>query len=942
MQERKRTLRVIDAKAACRAWSRYRVRAVIVAMAIAAGICAPVAARAEVMPAQPGESIQAVVEERADASDFAGQEAGEAKAEAVAPETGDHAEAAAAIAGQGGAANQAAGAQAMAGSVATGEEKAGLAADQAKEAQAAPAATASVPGTDGAGADAVAKLGSTADASTVAPTASGATSSSAASASSADAAASSQDDVLKEAARHDSDSLGTTVVFDFNEDGKTDASDWKDYLRWMSGYRPFDFDLDSGELGDSHNGGVQITGATQIIANGHGRRLDSIDTNLDVTKITRYYLNNVGLATPVKNQSPWGTCWSFASISALESAILKAQYGIDQPTYNPADHLKPVLSNLDDHGVDLSELYLAWMAYDLQQQGSSQAGEGQVDVLPPDTTQDRLACGGWATMAETLFGGWQAMAKESEQPYWPQGVDKTFENFKKGLGSYDTWGVKAQTGAPSAHVDGVYFLPDPNILSMDKNDHLVWKGYDESVNDLIKQALLKYGAVQIGYGADTAREAGKTNGAYFNYDNWAQYCDATDIEITHAVTIVGWDDDYDPANFKAEQNDVSGLKPGAWLIKNSWGSADWFKSQFGLTDDQVKGAKGVRQWGIVDPDTGEHTGYFWLSYYDHSINTPSFFTVGIPDKDGKFAYDNNYSYDYLINQSQSPFVLRTADSGTWVSNVFKAQGDEVLKAVTVHTSQPKSHAEIRVYLVNADGLGDNDPTNDGAPVASFSYDALVAGLHTVRLPQAIQLRPGQMFAVVENVTCEDGTTGSADGKSSLINLETGMAQSAQFPFPDDLESKGRAMGYVWSYAKANPGETFIKIRTKYGYLWLTPQQLSEAYSGGNVFEFGNALIKALTTNGLLPTKAVEDDGEPAISVVVSGESGDQVRQAVCAASATGISATAGEATTVGAPGADRGDGTLPVTGDETPAAPVALMALALALTSAGVLTRREA
>ncbi|MBS4873805.1 MAG: LPXTG cell wall anchor domain-containing protein [Atopobium minutum] len=640
-------------------------------------------------------------------------------------------------------------------------------------------------------------------------------------------------------------SYGTKVIFDFNGDGKTDAEDWKAYLKWMHEYKPFDFDLATSDLGDSHNGGLQITGATQLLVNGQVRRLDSIDTNLNIEQITQYYLNNLKQTTPVKNQSPFGTCWAFASISALESAILKAQGGAAAQAYNPQDHMHPILSNLEDNGVDLSELYLAWMAYDLQKAGS-QKGEGQVDVLPIDEEPDRMDCGGWATMAETLFTAWKGVATEKAQPYWPKGVEMTFENFLKMRNWHDNWGLrtdkdgKPEEGKPGVHVDGVYYLPNPNNLVPDKNDHLIYKGHNDYADKLIKQALVKYGAVQIGYGADSYRPGQPSKSDYFNGDHWAQYCDATEVEITHAVTIVGWDDNFDPSKFQAGKNNVTGLKKGAWLVKNSWNSADWFKKNFGV--DDATAAK-MAKWGIVN-DKGEHTGYFWLSYYDHSINTPSYFTVDL-EKDG-FDYDNNYSYDFLINQSQSPFVLRTADKGTQVANVFKANGDETLRAVSVHTGEPNSKATIQVYVYKSmDAFKDNDPTNDGMPVMEFTYDATVPGMHTVKLPRALQLKAGQIFAIVQNITGvnDDGTT------NSYLNLETGMSQNAQFPDKTNDETKGRAMGYVWSTVVANDGETYVKLFTENGYKWVTPKEIGKILGNDEFFEFGNALIKAFTTNG---------------------------------------------------------------------------------------------
>ena len=866
------TVRVLDAKAAHRAWSKHRTLTAIVAAAIAASVALPATA-------------------------FAGELA-DAGAQPVMCQETDVAQAPEAVAST----------SAIEGSVlddaAAVDAASDCVSDQATENVATDTEeqdTVGVANEETSGSTTVAKGEGTADEGIAANDAADATEDDSDAGNSEDAvqnvegeavaeSIADDDDVdqktLQDAAndaieKHGTDRLGTEIIFDFNGDGTTDAKDWKDYLAWMSEYRPFDFDLETGDLGDSHNGGIQITGATQVLVNGHGRRLDSIDTNLDVAGITEFYLNNIGRATSVKNQTPWGTCWSFASISTLESAILKAQYGITSADLNQALHQDPVLSGLDDKGVDLSELYLAWMANDIQHQGS-QKGEGIKDVLPCDNDgSDRLNCGGWATMAEVLFGNWQGMATEGEQAYWPKGVPHTYEEFRNRYETTDKWGIDPQTGKPAAHVQDVYYLPDPNYLTLDrkagKDGHLLWKGYDQNANKLIKQAIIKYGAVQIGYGADTSRDPNTRCGDYFNYDNWAQYCDATNIEITHAVTIVGWDDSYDARKFRAGKNDVSKIGNGAWLIKNSWGSGEWFMKNFGLSADYVRDHD--LGWGLVDPKTGLHTGYFWLSYYDHSINTPSCFEVDVPDTDGNFKYDNNYSYDFLINQSQAPFVLRTSDAGTWVSNVFKARGNEILKAVTVHTSQPNSHARILVYLFDdASALDDNDPTNDGRAVCDMTYDAVLAGMHTVDLTKQIGLKPGQLFAIVENIVCDDGS--GADGKSSLINLETGMAQKAQFPDPSDMETYGRAMGYLWSKAVANPGETFVRIKTDYGYMWLTPAQLSENYLGGNVFEFGNALIKAYTSN--VETSAETDDAtidEPtdvqAIVAIVSEADGDE-------------------------------------------------------------------
>ena len=65
----------------------------------------------------------------------------------------------------------------------------------------------------------------------------------------------------------------------------------------------------------------------------------------------RFDLREKGLVTPVKNQSPWGNCWSFGAIEASESSIL-SMLGMTAAEYE-AQYGEP---------VDLSERHLVWFS----------------------------------------------------------------------------------------------------------------------------------------------------------------------------------------------------------------------------------------------------------------------------------------------------------------------------------------------------------------------------------------------------------------------------------------------------------------------------------------------------------------------------------------------------------------------------------------------------
>ena len=113
------------------------------------------------------------------------------------------------------------------------------------------------------------------------------------------------------------------------------------------------------------------------------------------------------------------------------------------------------------------------------------------------------------------------------------------------------------------HVQNVYVLPDRQTF------------YD---NDNIKLAVLEYGAVSIGI--DLPNGEG------------------------HAVTIVGWDDEFTTTDF------LGNKAVGAWIIKNSWGP----------------------NWG--------YDGFGYLSYQQ-----PIRFGYTFIFDDDK-AYSNIYQYDY--------------------------------------------------------------------------------------------------------------------------------------------------------------------------------------------------------------------------------------------------------------------------------------------------------
>ncbi|MGC9435555.1 MAG: lectin like domain-containing protein, partial [Methanomicrobiales archaeon] len=236
------------------------------------------------------------------------------------------------------------------------------------------------------------------------------------------------------------------------------------------------------------------------------------------------------------------------------------------------------------------------------------------------------------------------------------------------------------------------------------------------------------------------------------------------------IALVGWDDTYSASNF----NDNPGMD-GAFIARNSWGTG----------------------WGDA--------GYFYISYANYPIQTITMFT-------GESAtnYDNIYQYDPLGWIGSTGYGGQTA----WFANIFTAEGDENLDAVSFYAGQYNAPYEVYIY---------KNPTSsptDGTLVSSTSGTLTMPGYRTVALPSSVSLSAGDRFSVVVELT--------TPGYGYPIPIE--------YPVPN-----------YSSKATANPGESYVSSD---GSTW---NDLTGSYANGNV------CLKAFTS----------DAGQALASIVVS-------------------------------------------------------------------------
>ena len=483
------------------------------------------------------------------------------------------------------------------------------------------------------------------------------------------------------------------------------------------------------------------------------------------TKIDLRNVDGTSYVTQVKFQNPFGTCWGFAAISAAETSILGSGLAAQD--------------EFDAQTLDLSEKHLTYFATTaLDDPTNPQNGEGfwGEDGM---TASVRIDSGGRAFTATSLFSSGIGPNLESRDPlYRYQGANGWTEK-RMVDGEYidycflaeDDWSLpEADRFKQSYVLKESYILPSPAII--DRNNKYT---YNEAGTAAIKEQLLQKRGVQIGYSPHTYQgyDVEDGDGSCISSE-WAQYVDSVS-QPGHAVCIVGYDDEYPVENFRKDHQPPG---PGAWLVKNSWGS--------GEVDPPNKGDG---DWGYVDPETGKHTGYFWLSYYDQSIATPEAITFDKSNVNNSYRLDQ---YDYMpVNDAYGASVAEEVR----MANIFKADVSESLQEVSCQTTKPNTKVTWQVYLLKDEF---SDPT-DGKLMDTVSADYPWGGYHKIALENPVIVQKNQHYSIVVTQQTEDG--------SYTMNVPVGFGEKL---------AKEDMMVNTWDVGIINKGESFLQA----GGTWL--------------------------------------------------------------------------------------------------------------------------
>lgn len=564
-----------------------------------------------------------------------------------------------------------------------------------------------------------------------------------------------------------------------------------------------------------------------------------------------------GLVTKPKCQIPWGACWAFGALSAVETSLIRV--GIAPNTINLSEHhLAWYATHPLEHDQAIQQPSALMNPSAHSQEGEGQHIRGGVTISPFDL-------GAWDYTPGALLAAGVGPAKNYQFPYCNtkhQYID-TYRNgklYESTASPEGDWSLDPKYRFTSGNFRLIAneMLTNPNQITY-KDGKGTSTGFNSGALNDAKRELIDKGSLVIAYAADSLEGQTTHDSDCFNYDNWAQYRSAYS-KSDHTVCIVGYDDTYPKENFAPSGTKVQDAKlpphDGAWIVKNSWGSAD--------------GGKGnTYRWGV------DGTGYFYLSYYDKSIESLMTFTM---DKVPTTA-NTCLQYDFVgMDDFGTGPIMYGAGDRCKVANLFQIPYNMEITQVSVGARSASPQASIKVLILPPRSTAIENGVVMSEQRASFKH----AGYHVVSLDKPVKVAKGDTLCIVEEVE------GLYKGKHvSEMPVELGYTEdylknqealhqasagtTRRTPQDQDIDNA------TLMVTKINPHESFYSVR---GAPW---EDIMSLNNGKNLsaqgYTYGNALIKAFghqitedvpTYAQLNHASQISAEGVLVIAVVVAG------------------------------------------------------------------------
>lgn len=532
---------------------------------------------------------------------------------------------------------------------------------------------------------------------------------------------------------------------------------------------------------------------------------------------SRYSLKDViptNLA--IRNQQQTNSCWTFAALSSLETNLALSNYRNGTNTSKVYDyserHMEYATTKTFANNVDNPIGY------------NRLVGSG----------------GNWWT-AEPYFINGTGAIPESELP---------FEN------NEDIINISAiQNKTVSSQVSDTIYFENYEYADGEEKTEIMNK---------IKQHIKNYGSVFACIHGDSSSSI---LGNCYNNDTGALYCYNSIFHAPdHAVSIIGWDDNYSVDNF-IEGTKSKPTSNGAWIIRNSWGERQEMnllelKQEIYNTYSKECNSRGWTEASLIPNEFIEECGYsiegdiayivmgdnglMYVSYEDANVSDNLY---GIVKASELVDYDNIYQYDNYYPAGG----IRYTTPEIMFGNIFnKGSSTEYLTQVSIHAAEKYT---CRVY-VNPTGSSFAKADMQAVSLKAGESETIEPGYHTLEFSKPIALTSNE-FAVVVEVTSSDYSTN--------IYLETKVENVEYF-----------------DVVKVESGKCFLA--TSHDLDKCTWQDLGKLTQSNPLLVDGDSTIKAFTTNELIDEslKSIEITNPPTKTEYFEGENFDKTGMVVTA------------------------------------------------------------
>ena len=541
--------------------------------------------------------------------------------------------------------------------------------------------------------------------------------------------------------------------------------------------------------------------------------------------------------SPVRNQSPYGICWAFATAGMVETSIRKKGLATT------------------DEDSNLSELALAYFMYNLKRVTNDTSHRGTPGLQGYDYTmiseQYYIDAGTPEKATFSQSGGNQSLSTKMISSYVGMVVEDENTNFSNDGHENEAMRKAHTEGIAPKYAYGKNGYVANNIRYINRENR-----------DAIKQAIMDNGSVGFSYYS----EANTTD----PYGYWAdapafhweiidgkKYCyyrsqDRVDSagrpRTNHAIMIVGWDDNIEARKFYYGGEQPHRDESTSWEYMKEPKDDEYSSATYKSTSNGAWIAR--NSWGTNNPYLED--GYFYIPYDEQSLSE-TFYSVDAISAD---TYKYNYHYDTTGNSSS----IHTFNAGSGMNgsfgNIYKVSGTDaaqVIEAVSVGINATNAEYDIKIYTK------DEPMTNpaDGILRTTKRGSNTLAGFYTFELDDKVLLAKDTYFSVV---------------------VEPLGTEAVNLFYDTVLDSSG----WYLTYNEAELGQSFYRQRaSSTTYTKWVDMNGDSAYSSlkNKIREIDGKLygnnwrIKALANAGIsLSFESNGGEGDMPAQVAVSGSS----------------------------------------------------------------------